>query len=70
MKQELLYIDGQLVDIPVTGLGITLNFESNILDGVTKREKNYSNTVKLPKTQRNGAVFGCAGEASVVSTIP
>ena len=70
MTNEVLYIDGQQVDIPTKGLGITLNFESNILDGLTKRKKNYTNTVKLPKTQRNAEVFACSDMVSVVNSVP
>ena len=70
MKNEVLYIDGQLVDISDKGLGITLNFETNILDGLSKRKKNYTNTVKLPKTERNASVLGCAQMVSVVNDIP
>ena len=67
---EQLYIDNKPVDIPSAGLGITLNYASNILDGIAKHKSNYTNTVKLPKTQRNAEVFDCPAQVSVVSMVP
>ena len=70
MTQECLYIDGQLADIPAKGLGITLNFASNIIDGITQRTKNYTNTVKLPVTERNARIFGRSEMVTVLGTTP
>ena len=54
---EELYIDGKQVDIPSTGLGISLNLRSNLFSDIDKIVGNYTNTIHLPKTDNNMAVF-------------
>lgn len=53
MITDRLYIDGVLVDTPKSGLSITLNYKGNILDGLKGISANYTNTIRLPRTQRN-----------------
>ncbi len=52
MKDERLYIDGQLVDID-DNTKITLDIKSNLFRDVSKMTSNNTYTVKLPKTVRN-----------------
>lgn len=56
MKDEQLYIDGELADID-ENTKITLNYKSNLFRDVTKIVSNNSYTVKLPKTVRNMKIF-------------
>lgn len=67
---EQLYIDGQLVDMPKAGIGISLNINSNILTNFGVPVGNYTNTIKLPMTSRNAEIFGVRGEVAVVNDIP
>lgn len=66
---ELLYIDGQLVDLQ-EGVDITLNYKSNMLTDLSKIVGNNSYTIKLPKTSRNLRIIGGADVPSVVSSFP
>ena len=68
--KDRLYIDGQLVDTPANGLGITLNYKGNILDGLKAISTNYTNTIRLPRTQRNFAIFGVMQEVGNTDTFP
>lgn len=52
MKDERLYINGELVDIG-TDTKITMNIKSNLFRDVSKIASNSTYTVKLPKTVRN-----------------
>lgn len=67
---EQLYIDNKPVDIPSAGLGITLNYASNILNTFASQYGNYTNTVKLPITDRNTNVFQSRNEVTVVNGFP
>lgn len=67
--KELLYIDGQLVDLG-EGVNITLNYKSNMLTDLSKIVGNNSYTINLPKTMKNLNIIGCADMAGVVSSFP
>lgn len=56
MKDEQLYIDGQLVDIG-TDTKINLCIKSNLLRDVSKIVSNNTYTIKLPKTTRNQGIL-------------
>lgn len=56
MKDEQLYIDGQLVDIG-TDTKINLCIKSNLLRDVSKIVSNNTYTIKLPKTARNQRIL-------------
>ena len=64
MNADRLYIDNSLVDTPASGLNITLNFKGNVLDALKGISSNYTNTVRLPRTEHNLSIFD---EAQVVS---
>lgn len=66
---ELLYIDGQLVDLQ-EGVDITLNYKSNMLTDLSKIVGNNSYTIKLPKTSRNLRIIGGADVPSSVTSFP
>lgn len=66
---ELLYIDGQLVDLS-EGVNITLSYKSNMLTDLSKIVGNNSYTIKLPKTMRNLSIIGMSDVPSVVSSFP
>lgn len=67
--KELLYIDGQLVDLG-DGVNITLDYKSNMLTDLSKIVGNNSYTINLPKTMKNLKTIGCADMAGVVSSFP
>lgn len=56
MKDERLYIDGELVDLG-TDTKITLNLKSNLFRDVSKIISNSTYTIKLPMTARNKRLF-------------
>lgn len=56
MKDERLYIDGELVDIGID-TKITMDIKSNLFRDVSKIISNSTYTVKLPKTVRNQMIF-------------
>lgn len=56
MRDERLYIDGELTDID-SGTKITLNFKSNLFRDASKIASNSTYSVKLPKTSRNLMIF-------------
>ena len=64
MNADRLYIDNELVDTPASGLNINLNYKGNVLDGLKGISTNYTNTVRLPRTEHNLAIFD---ESQVVS---
>lgn len=66
---ELLYIDGQLMDLG-EGVDITLSYKSNMLTDLSKIVGNNSYTINLPKTMHNLSVIGCADVPGVVSSFP
>lgn len=67
--KELLYIDGQAVDLGGK-VDITLNYKSNLLTDLGKIVGNNSYTIKLPKTKRNLGIIGISDIPSVVTTFP
>lgn len=56
MKDNMLYIDGELVDMD-DKTKITLNYKSNIFSDISKIVSNNSYTIKLPNTVRNQRIF-------------
>lgn len=52
MRNEMLFIDGELVDLG-EATKITLNLKSNLLSDLSKIVSNSSYTIKLPKTVHN-----------------
>lgn len=67
--RDMLYINGQLVDLS-EGVDITLNYKSNLLTDLGKIVGNNSYTIKLPKTSRNLGIIGISDIPSVVSSFP
>ena len=67
--KDLLYINGQLVDLG-DGVNITLDYKSNMLTDLSKIVGNNSYTINLPKTMKNLNIIGCADMAGVVSSFP
>lgn len=68
MKEEL-YINGEAVDLDES-VNITLNYKSNMLTDLSKIVGNNSYTIKLPKTQKNLGIIGCADMPGAVSSFP
>ena len=66
---ELLYIDGQLMDLGEK-VDITLNYKSNMLTDLSSIVGNNSYTINLPKTMRNLSVVGCADVPGSMSSFP
>ena len=56
MRNEQLYIDGELVDLD-EDTKITLNIKSNLFTDLSKIVSNNSYTIKLPKTVRNQRII-------------
>lgn len=56
MRNDLLFIDGELVDLD-DSTKITLNIKSNLFTDLSKIVSNNSYTIKLPKTVRNQKVI-------------
>lgn len=56
MKDERLYIDGELVDIDGS-TKITMDIKSNLFRDVSQIASNSTYTVKLPKTVRNQMIL-------------
>ena len=56
MRNDLLFIDGELVDLD-DSTKITLNYKSNLFTDLSKIVSNNSYTIKLPKTVRNQKVI-------------
>ena len=56
MRNEQLYIDGELVDLD-EDTQITLNIKSNLFTDLSKIVSNNSYTIKLPKTVRNQRII-------------
>lgn len=52
MRDEMLFIDGELVDLD-EDTKITLNYKSNIFSDVSKIISNNTYSIKLPMTVRN-----------------
>ena len=56
MKDERLYIDGELVDINAE-TKIALNFKSNLFRNVSDMAQNSTLSIRLPKTSRNQRIL-------------
>ena len=56
MRNDLLFIDGELVDLD-DSTKITLNYKSNLFTDLSKIVSNNSYTIKLPKTVRNQRII-------------
>lgn len=56
MRNEMLFIDGELVDLD-EDTKITLNIKSNLFTDLSKIVSNNSYTIKLPKTVRNQRII-------------
>ena len=68
MRNDMLFIDGKLVDLD-DNTKITLNFKSNIFTDLSKIVSNNSYTIKLPKTIRNQRIISHAELPSADSVI-
>lgn len=66
---EMLYIDGQLVDLG-EGVDITLSYKSNMLTDLSKIVGNNSYTINLPKTKKNLGIIGFSDVPSAVTSFP
>lgn len=67
MRNEELYIDGQLVDLD-DNTKVTLNYKSNIFTDLSKIVSNNSYSIKLPNTVHNQCVMDHADLPTRVST--
>lgn len=67
--KEMLFIDGQLVDLG-EDTNITLNFKSNIFADLSKIVGNNSYTIRLPKTVKNMRIIGNADAPASSSEFP
>lgn len=56
MRNDLLFIDGELVDLD-DNTKVTLNYKSNLFTDLSKIVSNNSYTIKLPKTIRNQRII-------------
>lgn len=56
MREERLYINGELVDID-ENTNIAMSIKSNLLVDVSKMTSNNTYTIKLPKTARNQKIL-------------
>lgn len=56
MRDEMFFIDGELVDLD-DDTKITLNIKSNLFTDLSKIVSNNSYTIKLPKTVRNQRII-------------
>lgn len=70
MITDRLYIDSILLDVPTSGLSVTLNYRGNILDGLKGIQANFTNTIRLPRTEKNLAAFGVSQVVSNPTTYP
>lgn len=62
-------INGQEVDIK-TSTSIALTFRNSAFVSADKISNSYSNTITMPRTARNEAVFGCVLSPSSVNSKP
>ncbi|WP_321479764.1 hypothetical protein [uncultured Bacteroides sp.] len=69
MRNEELYIDGQLVDLDENAK-VTLNYKSNIFTDLSKIVSNNSYSIKLPNTVHNQCVMDHADLPTRVSGFP
>ena len=69
MRNEMLFIDGELVDLG-ENTKITLNLKSNLLSDLSKIVSNNSYTIRLPKTVRNQRIIKHADIPSCSTVYP
>ena len=69
MRDDMLFIDGELVDMD-DNTKVTLNYKSNIFSDLSKIVSNNSYTIKLPGTVHNQRIFGHADLPASGSTYP
>lgn len=69
MRDEQLFIDGELVDMD-EDTNITLNIRSNLFTDLSKIVSNNSYTIKLPKTVRNQRIIEHADLPSCETDYP
>lgn len=69
MRNEMLFVDGELVDLG-EDTKITLNLKSNLLSDLSKIVSNNSYTIKLPKTVRNQRIIEHADIPSCNTVYP
>jgi len=65
----ILYINNQLVDIDNSTV-IAMNFQVNELSEIADRNVSFSNTIKVPKTANNIAIFQLLGLTGNLSLLP
>lgn len=68
MIRDELYINKVKVDVGKTD--ISLNYQSNLLNDISKIVSNNSYTIKLPKTAKNLALIECSHIPSSTSRYP
>lgn len=69
MQTSELYIDGQLTD-QANGNPIAITLQVNNLADIQDRQSAYTNSIKLPKTATNKAIFGYADADSFTQDQP
>lgn len=65
----VIHIDGKRVDVPEK-VSLSLTYRNNAFVSADKISSSYSNTITLPRTARNEAVFGCIVSPSSVTKLP
>lgn len=65
----VIYIDGKRVDVPEK-VNVSLTYINNAFVSADKISNSHSNTISLPRTARNEAVFGCIVSPSSVTRMP
>lgn len=68
MTRDELYINNTKADLNKTD--ISLNYQSNLLNDISKIVSNNSYTIKLPKTAKNLALIECSHIPSSTSRYP
>lgn len=69
MRSDLLFIDGELVDLD-DSTKITLNIKSNLFTDLSKIVSNNSYTIKLPATVRNQRIIKHADLPACINDYP
>lgn len=69
MRNDMLFIDGELVDLD-DSTKITLNYKSNLFTDLSKIVSNNSYTIKLPKTVRNQRAIKHADLPACITDYP
>lgn len=65
----VIYIDGKRVDVS-DKVNLSLTYINNAFVSADKISNSHSNTISLPRTARNEAVFGCIVSPSSVTRMP